>query len=137
MPSRPFTGTAVGLAATATVAVAGLAAVRVRDPHVPGSWGLCPVALLTGFACPGCGALRAGHALSGGDVLGALSSNALAVGLLVLGVAVWVTVLVALVRGRDLDLSRHVTGRRALVLAAVVAAFTVLRNTTAGGWLAP
>src|SRR5262249_549538 len=41
----------VGLAA-ATVAL------HVRDPHVHGSWGLCPLYATTGIYCPGCGALR-------------------------------------------------------------------------------
>ncbi|MDP3968935.1 MAG: DUF2752 domain-containing protein, partial [Nocardioides sp.] len=48
----------------------------VRDPHTPGSFAVCPSALL-GFACPGCGTLRATHDLLTGDLLGALSHNVL------------------------------------------------------------
>ena len=35
----------------------------------------CPVKLLTGLQCPGCGFQRAAHALLHGDVLGALRFN--------------------------------------------------------------
>ena len=35
----------------------------------------CPVKLLTGLQCPGCGFQRAAHALMHGDVLGALRFN--------------------------------------------------------------
>lgn len=37
----------------------------------------CPVHLLTGFECPGCGSQRALHALLHGDISGAFRSNAI------------------------------------------------------------
>ena len=66
---------------TAPVAtIAGLAAatvaLHVRDPHVSGSWGYCPLSLL-GIYCPGCGGLRAVNDLTHGDLAGAASSNLL------------------------------------------------------------
>ena len=42
-------------------------------------WLRCPVNLMTGFYCPGCGSLRAIHALLNGDLLSAVSNNLLAV----------------------------------------------------------
>jgi hypothetical protein len=39
----------------------------------------CPLYVLTGIYCPGCGALRAGHALLHGHLLTALDYNALLV----------------------------------------------------------
>ena len=60
--------------------IAGLAAATIslhlRDPHASGSWGYCPISLL-GLYCPGCGGLRAVNDLTHGDVIGAVSSNAL------------------------------------------------------------
>ena len=62
--------------------VAALTLLHVRDPHDAGSYGYCPYLLLTGHPCPGCGGLRAANLLTNGDWIGALSSNAMAVGLL-------------------------------------------------------
>lgn len=48
------------------------------DPESP-YWGRifpkCPVKLLTGLQCPGCGIQRAAHHLLQGDVYGAISQN--------------------------------------------------------------
>lgn len=56
----------------------GSLALLVRDPHVAGSWGVCPSVLL-GFACPGCGGLRGTSALLHGDVVSAWAYNPLVV----------------------------------------------------------
>lgn len=64
----------LGLGATALL---GTLAVAVRDPNVPGSWGQCAFLATTGWHCPGCGSLRAVHALTRGDVATAVSSNVL------------------------------------------------------------
>ena len=50
----------------------------VRSPHVAGSYGFCPSALL-GMACPGCGGLRGTYELVHGDVAAAWSYNPLVV----------------------------------------------------------
>jgi hypothetical protein len=55
------------------------AALLLHDPHEPGSWGRCPVLLLTGVPCPGCGGLRATRDLLTGHLGEALSANAYAV----------------------------------------------------------
>jgi len=41
----------------------GLFLLYVRNPAVPGFFPPCPFLLLTGFYCPGCGALRTLHEL--------------------------------------------------------------------------
>lgn len=51
--SRPVTFPAV--AAAAWAGAAGLAALQSRGLVVPSSFTLCPVRLLTGHLCPGCG----------------------------------------------------------------------------------
>lgn len=67
---------------TGGVLAAAAVGVALRDPHRPGSWGVCPFLLLTGQPCPLCGGLRAVHDLSRGDLAGAWGSNALVVVLL-------------------------------------------------------
>jgi hypothetical protein len=51
--------------------------VALRNPHVPGSLGICPSLLIFGVYCPGCGSLRAMFDLMHGDVLGSVGHNVL------------------------------------------------------------
>ncbi|MEJ5868662.1 DUF2752 domain-containing protein [Pseudokineococcus sp. 5B2Z-1] len=106
---------------------AALTAVALRDPHVPGSWGTCPVLLVTGLPCPGCGGLRAVSDLLAGQPLTALGSNALAVVLVVGGALAWAAWTTAALRRRPLRLVDAVTDRRAVVGVAALAVFTVVR----------
>jgi len=119
--------------------VAGLTvALRVRDPHSQGSWGLCPYKVLTGWDCPGCGCLRAVNDLTHGDVVAAASSNlvfVLAVPVLVLLWARWAR---ASWTGAEAQASSRTTLRTTvllLLLGVTVAVFTVVRNTPWGHWL--
>lgn len=57
--------------------VAGLVFVGTHDPHEPGTYPPCPTRALLGFLCPGCGALRATHALMHGDLERAWAANPL------------------------------------------------------------
>ncbi|ATG52185.1 hypothetical protein CFK38_12115 [Brachybacterium vulturis] len=106
----------------------------VFDPfrtHIP----LCVLNHLTGLECPGCGAIRAVHALLAGDPLLALRNNApvtVAVPLVGIGMAVWAG---RRARGLRTDLmpSRTVL----LVLVGLLAVFTVLRNLPQFWFLAP
>jgi hypothetical protein len=63
--------------------------IRVVDPNEPGHYPMCPTLALFGIDCPGCGGLRATHALANGDVAGALDHNALFVVLVPALVALW------------------------------------------------
>lgn len=124
--------------AAGALVVAATAALAVRDPHRPGSWGVCPTALL-GFDCPLCGSLRAVHDLTALDPVSAASSNLLLVVALPVVVALWVRRVVVLSRGPagPADLSR-VPRPVWWVLGTGVVVFTVLRNTPLppGPWLA-
>ncbi len=60
----------LGLGALLTVSAA-VAALRWRDPHVPGAWGYCPWLLTTGTPCPTCGGLRAVADLTAGRLASA------------------------------------------------------------------
>jgi hypothetical protein len=136
--TRPAS-TGRALVGPALAGAGGLAAavlLHVRDPHDSGSYGFCPFLSLTGLPCPGCGGLRAVNDLTRGDVVAAVSSNALAV-VLVLALAVgWVLWLVRRAtgrRGRPMTISWWLVGAGALV----VAVFGVVRTTPWGSWLAP
>lgn len=127
------------LRAPALVGLGGAAAftaLRLRDPHVDGSWGFCPFLLLTGRPCPGCGGLRAINDLTHGDVVGAISSNVLAVALVVVLAIAWVFWVVRVMRGGDGPMIRlgHRTG---MAVIALIAVFGVVRNLPFGIWLAP
>jgi hypothetical protein len=81
--------------AVGALTLCSLAYVGLVDPNQPGHYPLCPTKALTGLDCPGCGGLRATHALVTGDVVGALDHNALVVlVILPLAVAAWVAWLV-------------------------------------------
>lgn len=120
-----------------TIGGLGLASValRLRDPHVSGSWGFCPSAAL-GFWCPGCGGLRAVNDLSHGDVAAAASSNLLLVALLPVAVVALGAWLVVRWRGTPWRWPRR-AAVAGWVLLAASGMFTLLRNTPLAPWLAP
>ena len=122
--------------AAGAVAALGALALHVRDPHLSGSWGYCPTALL-GFACPFCGSLRAVNDLTHLDLAAAASSNLLFVLALPVVLALWGRRLVALWRGGPAAEPLRVPRAAWIALAVVLAAFTVARNLPAGAWLAP
>ncbi len=121
------------------VGAAGLSAaviLHVRDPHDQGAYGFCPFLALTGLPCPGCGGLRAVNDLSHGDVLGALSSNVLAVALLGLLGVLWLSWTIRRSRGEDRPMIQ-MSNRAGLLVLAVFLVFGIVRNTPWGAWLAP
>lgn len=127
------------LRAPALVGLGGAAATLLlwaRDPSASGSYGLCPFLAITGQPCPGCGGLRAVHALAHGDVVAALSSNVLAVVLVVIMAAAWLRWVVRRARGGDEPMLLVRSGP-ALVILAVVVVFGIARVTPWGSWLAP
>lgn len=126
-----------GAVRPAAVAVAALAAgayVGAVDPNQAGHYPTCPFLWLTGWYCPGCGSLRAVHALAHGDAGTALSRNPLTVVFAVVLVLMWASWLQRAVTGR----ARRAAPAWALWLVlGVVCAFWVLRNLPGMQWLAP
>ncbi len=107
-----------------------------HDPHNSGSYGFCPFLELTGRPCPGCGGLRAVNNLTRGDLVGAVSSNALAVALVAVLAVAWVLWVVRRLRGHDgrmIVLSAKV----GMIVLAVFVVFGVARNLPFGSWLMP
>ena len=135
---RPTVDRVLALRAPIAVAAAAVAAVSVValvDPNEPGHYPTCPFLAITGAFCPGCGSLRALHALAHGDLASALGSNVLTVLAVLPLIVVWL---------RWARRSWAGTARRSVtpafaiwVLLAVVCVFAVLRNLPAGAWLAP
>lgn len=113
--------------AGAAVGVATLV-VHVVDPNRPGSYGMCPLRMLTGWLCPLCGGLRAVHALTHVQWDVAWGLNPLVVTLLPLAVLAWAWWTAAAWRGAA---PRLAASTRAAVPCAVILGmvlFGVLRN---------
>ena len=117
-------GTAVGV-------IAATGYIRMVDPNEPGHYPMCPTLALFGIDCPGCGGLRATHALANGDIASALDHNALFVVLVPVLVAMlamwtyraWTGMTPALTRRRE------VVARTAPMIALIVVMlFAVIRN---------
>ncbi len=126
------------VAPVGTIGALGAAtiALHFRDPHVQGSWGLCPSAAL-GFWCPGCGGLRAVNDLTNFQLADAASSNLLfviALPFILFGLVRWA--------GDQWNGTVRITNpRTARLLAtgaiATLAVFMLLRNLPPFAWLAP
>lgn len=122
-------------AALAAGTLATSAVLALRSPHLPGSYGFCPIRAVTGVFCPGCGALRAVHDLLNGDLAGAWDMNPLLVVAGPLVVALWGRWVWRAWRGRPVP---SVSTRAAIGLGVVLLAFAVARNLPAlAPYLAP
>ena len=105
------------------------------NPEIPGRWPTCPWLLLTGTYCPGCGTLRATHALPEGALPLALHRNPFAVityAVLAVAFARWV---MRLWKGEPRRLIAPAWSLYALFWA--IMAFWVLRNVPGFGFLGP
>jgi hypothetical protein len=123
----------------AIVGASGLAAaalIHLRDPHDEGSYGTCPFLAVTGRPCPGCGGLRAVSDLTHGDILGAASSNLLAIAVVAVLAMAWLVWAVRRWRGDDRPMLR-VSERSGLAIVAVFVVFGIARNTPWGAGFAP
>jgi hypothetical protein len=107
---------------------AGSAAVLFRfDPMRVDFYPRCPLYVLTGLYCPGCGALRAGHALLHGEVMAALGFNVLFVLALPVFAYLAASRLRGAVTGRPLP-TRFLPAAGIWAILGVLIGFSVLRN---------
>jgi hypothetical protein len=105
--------------------------IRFVDPNEPGHYPMCPTLALLGIDCPGCGGLRATHALAHGDVAAALDHNAFFVVFVPVLVGLWVVWAYRAWTGVTPPKSRmgESISRAAPVVVLIVAmAFAVIRN---------
>ncbi|GAA2438190.1 hypothetical protein GCM10010191_61690 [Actinomadura vinacea] len=127
-----------GLAAPGGVlasAAAVVAFVAVVDPNEPGNYPTCPFLALTGFQCPGCGALRTLHALAHGQFGTAIALNVFVVSMVPVLAFFWLRWTVARARGRP---ARRKAGEPRVIwgLFAGVMCFWLIRNLPFGAFLA-
>jgi len=125
------------LSAYAPARTLWLAATAAAGGSVAGLWGFnplqvhfyprCPLYVMTGIYCPGCGALRAGHALLHGHLLTAIDYNALFVVALPFLAYALAAQAVEAVTGRRLPVYR-LSGRETQVILWVFLLFMLLRN---------
>ena len=133
MVGQATAGTARGWPASAgpvgaaAVALAACAVVAVVDPNEPGHYPTCPFKALTGLDCPGCGSMRAVHALTRGQILHAADLNLLLLVALPFLVWAWAAWLVRSL-GRSWPPNLAVPGPVGWGVAGVVVAFWFARN---------
>jgi hypothetical protein len=114
-------------------AVAGTAYLYAVDPNQPGHYLPCPTYALTGTYCPGCGGLRAAHALLHGDLVASLGRNPL---VLPLAIALAVWSLRWWRRGRT-PVRVDTSGWRFRLVMAGILVFWAARNVPGWTWLSP
>ncbi len=106
------------------------AVVGFFNPSTAGFFPACPLLAITGIACPGCGLTRSFHALFHGDILTALSFNALTP-IYVIGFAYLIGMLLSIaVRGKALPYKIFAPSFFSFYLVVSIA-FGVLRNIPA------
>lgn len=110
--------------------------VAAVDPNAPGHYPVCPVLAATGWWCPGCGGLRAVHALAHGDLATAAHDNLLVVVLAMVVGVLWSGWLWAALTGGRAPKVRFGLPQTVLLLL-VLAVFMVYRNLPVGAGLAP
>lgn len=121
---------------TAPLAVAGgaVAATAVAATFKPGEFALfppCPLYVLTGIYCPGCGATRSLHDLTHFDIAGALQNNLLLVVLLPVMAYAWLAWFSERRGGKRLPQLR-IGAKTAWAIVAILGAYTIARNIGAG-----
>ncbi|GAA4065147.1 DUF2752 domain-containing protein [Actinomadura miaoliensis] len=109
--------------------------VAAVDPNEDGHYPTCPFLALTGYQCPGCGALRTVHALAHGQLGQALGLNVFVVAMLPVLAFFWLRWTIARAGDRP---TRTKAGDPRLIWAlfALVMAFWLVRNLPFGAFLA-
>ena len=124
-----------GPVGSVAAAAAAVAVIAVVDPNQPGRYPTCPFFAMTGHWCPGCGTLRALHALTEGDLAAAAGLNVLVVAGLPVLALIWLLWL----RRSWTGAPRTWAAPPALIwaLAAGLLLFGLVRNLPFGAVLAP
>ena len=127
------------LRSPALVGAVGLTAaglLHFHDPHDSGAYGFCPFLLITGQPCPGCGGLRAINDLTRFEFGAAVSSNVLAVALVIVLAAAYVLWVARRWQGKDKPMI-VLSSKAGIAVMVLLVVFGIVRNTPWGSWLAP
>jgi hypothetical protein len=111
-----------------SLGITGLLLLRLFDPAHCFIFPPCPLRYFTGLYCPGCGSLRAIHALLQGDLRQAWAMNALAVAMLPFIGYGLVSEIHRHFRGRPLPGIMMIPGNWIQALCAVIVLFGIARN---------
>lgn len=112
----------------AGAAAAGAAVLYRFPPLAVGWYPRCPLFVLTGLYCPGCGALRAGHALLHGHLGEALAFNPLVVVALPVLAYVLASRATEAFAGRRVLPRRQLPGRVTWAIVVSILLFGAVRN---------
>ena len=120
------------------IAAVGLVLLRAFDPARSGIFPPCPIHYLTGLYCPGCGSLRAIHALLHGNLHQAWAMNPLTIVMLPFVAYGLLSELLVGLSGHRLPQPR-LSSSAIYSLGCVIVLFGVLRNLPMHpfSWLAP
>lgn len=112
---------------------------HVADPSGVTPFPVCPFYAITGLYCPGCGTLRALHALLHADIRSAFGFNAVTVLLFPMLVVAWLSVGIAGIGGRQPPRLWNAPRWTGWAIAVGVGLFWILRNVPAApfSWMAP
>jgi hypothetical protein len=111
----------------ALVVLLGLVVIYFFKPGISPIYPPCPFHYITGLYCPGCGSLRATHALLHGEILAALDLNPLMVVSIPFLTYGFISLALYRIRGRGLPrLIKHPFWVWAIL--ALIIVYTVLRN---------
>lgn len=113
--------------ATGVAAVAAAVLVHVWDPARSGSYGVCPLRLVTGWVCPLCGGLRSVHALTHGELELAWGLNPLVVIVVPLAMLAWAIWVARAAQGLSTTWAEQLTFF--VPALAVFVAYGIARNT--------
>lgn len=119
----------------AATGLVGVGYVGVVDPNHPGHYPTCPFLAITGYYCPGCGSLRAMHALAHGDLAQAVQRNPFTTALVPVAIWLWLVWFRSLVTGRPM--SGPVPPWVGWTLLSAMMVFWVVRNLPGFTWLTP
>lgn len=133
--ARRLRATVAPLAA-ALAAGAAVVFVAAVDPNEPGHYPTCPFLMLTGLYCPGCGGLRAVHALAHGDLGAALGFNPFVVVMGLVAAFLWGRWALGSWRGRP-SAGKSIHPAYIWTFLGLMIVFWIVRNVPFGKFLAP
>lgn len=92
--------------------------IMYTDPHVESSQSICPMKLLTGLPCPGCGITKSFISLYKGDIIKSLSYNFLGPLAVFLCFATIIVLMIEIITGREY-FNRVLYSKKVAIIAGI------------------